>query len=93
MRNSSGYFYAYFAALVVICCTEVQVSAIRCYTNNLNNWTALPNNNLTEVECGPLEQCAAIKYHVRKNIKYCGVIFGSLLMNCFRVGSTDLFSS
>ena len=41
-----------------------QAAGIKCYTNNDNNWTALPSNNLTLIECGPLEQCGAFKFQV-----------------------------
>ncbi len=67
--SSSNHAYAYVVALVVLFFTcEQQVVAVRCYTNNFNNWTALPNSTVTEIECGPLEQCAAIKFQVRNVI-------------------------
>lgn len=95
-RSSLGYFNMYFAALLAIYCTEIQVSAIRCYTNNFNNWTALPSSNLTEVECGPLEQCGAIKYHVRQFVQidlWNSLRSTSTDMFCICTGSTDLFPS
>ena len=44
----------------------IGVAGLQCYTNNFNNWTMLPSNNVTIVQCGPLEQCGAFKFKASK---------------------------